>query len=786
MSITSLKAHDLRYIFFRNLLLLTNGVIFSVVILLFVFGNVRAGIFLGIIAVTNISFGLIQDIRAWNALHKLQLLTAPRVTRINKDGKEESVLAETIQKGDTIKLKNGDQVPCDSTLMNAFSLEINEGLITGESNSITRKTGDHILAGSLVTSGSGTINIDMAYYESRIARMTGGIKKYIINASPIQKSVDVISKYSGYILIITIIFIIVRGILNHGAKANIVLQIGTMSSMIVPQGIAFMVTIFLAYGAANLFKKHVLLQEVNATEKLGRIRNLCMDKTGTITENILSVKDILTIESSWKENALALSTAYIEATNDSSQTIEAIKRFLRKNFSTKQKNDSPNVLPFSSWRQYGAARVQNTENINGNVTVFAGPPQIFLPHIKNEEERNWLNSVILASADTGERILCFMKSEEETALDNLAENKLSVVGVFVFYNVLREGIHDTINFFQNRGVVIRIISGDNPETTRAVAAAAGINNSEKIVTSEEMKTWNEADFEEKVKSYVIFAGVLPEQKKQIVQAFKKEGFTAMIGDGANDALAIKNADLGIAMWDGAPAVRKIASIVLTNNSFAALPGGVKLADNIIRYIEMFASMFLNQTIIGIFLFIIVSIFNYDYPLTPFNITLINYFTIGIPGILILYWVIWPRSFVHKLDTQQFLKKVLPFATISAIFQAIGIALSFAFFVGYLKIAEPNTIVALAFIILGFSFFLFLPKVYQGAVDRAQILQIIGIGIFESLILIVLFQVPLVTLFFNVSGANLSNNNVIWLLTILTPFYIVQYFVARYFASRGKK
>lgn len=780
MSTLSSKIHDIFYIFLRNLLVLTNGILFGVVALLFVFGDTREAIFLGVITVINITLGTIHNIRAWKALQELQLLTSPHITRIGKNGVEESVLTETIQKGDTIKLKIGDQVPCDSTLTEAFNFEINKGLITGESDSIACKTGEQILAGSIVTSGSGITTIDTAFYESRIARMTGGIKEYLSNASPIQQSVDIISTYSTYALIATLIFVVTRGLLLHEPNLSIVLQAGTMASMLVPQGIAFTVTLFFAFGAANLFKKNVLLQEINATEKLGRIKNLCMDKTGTLTENILSVKEIMMLDGQTKKNALRLSAAYIEATGDSSQTIEAIKKFIGTDFVTEHTKSNTPVLPFSSWRQYGAAEVKDNDS---TTIIFAGPPQIFLPYIKNKEEEEKFESLLLSHTDMSERVLCFMKSKSGTQLDNLTETDLSVVGVFIFYNVLREGIRDSIEFFQKRGVHIRIISGDNPETTRAVAFAAGIHDSEKVITGEEMKDWSTEDFKKKTNLYAIFAGVLPEQKKQIVEAFKKDGFTAMIGDGANDALAIKTADLGIAMLDGVPAVRQLASVVLTTNSFTALPGGVKLADNIIRYTEMFTSMFLNQTITGLFFFITVSLFNYDYPFTPFNLTLINYFTIGIPGILISYWIIWPRGDVAPADTRPFLKRVVPFATVSALFQTAGLTLLFGLFVKYFSIAVPNTLIVIAFSFISFFFFLFALKVYQGVIDKAQIVQIICLGIFELLLLYIIFHISIIMLFFNIAMTNITITNVLWILAILLPFCIAQYVTAKHFMHR---
>lgn len=784
MKTVSLGRRDIQYIVFRNVFLLTNGIIFAVVIFLFAFGNTVAGIFLGTIIILNISLGLAQDIRAWLALQKLQLLTAPSVTRILPNSSEESVLVEDVAKGDIIKLKIGDQVPCDSILTDAKNFEINEGLITGESNSMVRKKGDRVLAGSLVTSGSGTINIETAFHESRIARMTEGIKTYSLNASPIQREIGKVIAFFGYVLIGALVFTIGRGILIGESAVQTVLDVGALTSMLVPQGLVFTVTLFFAYGAANLFRKQVLLQEVNATEKLGRIKNLCMDKTGTLTENKLSVKEILAPAGISEEMAMKLSDGYIKGTGDSSQTVEAIKVFLH------QKNEIfggqiIDALPFSSWRQYGSARLKNIgfgENPDGERVIFAGPPQIFSARIENTEEKNWFEKIILDRMNKGERVLCFMQSKKSIALDGVSEANLSVLAVFVFHSALREGIRQTIDFFQNRGVHIRIISGDNPEAASAIAESAGINDSKKVITGEELKNWSETDYVEKVKSYSIFASILPEQKKQIVEAFKKDGFTAMIGDGANDALAIKSADLGIAMFDGAPAVRSLASVVLTNNSFSALPGGVRLADNIIRYIEVFASIFINQTIIGLLFFIVVSAVNHGYPLTPFNITLINYFTVGIPSLLISYWVIRPRNEARTISTKPFLKRVIPFAFTSAIFQTIAVTIAFFASFKYMPEAEPNTFVSLAFIAVGLIFLMFVPKVYQGNMPRRQKIQLLSFILCELIILAILFHVSALTLFFNVVLPQFSYTAILWVLLALSPFTLIQYLIARYFAK----
>ncbi len=771
------KLRDLGYIVYRNVFLLTNGIIFAVIILLFVFGDAKTGTFIGIILVLNVSLGLAQDIRAWLALDKLQLLTTPHVIRLNSDGTEESVAAEQINKGDHIKLKIGDQVPADGDLLEANGFELNEGLITGESDSLPKATGSHILAGSVVTAGSGVIITTTVFRESRIARMTEGVRKYSVNKSPIQESVAASVRYFIYVLIAVLAYLFIRAWLIQEPAVRLVTSIGTMTSMLVPQGLIFAITLFFAYGAVHLFNRQVLLQEVNATEKLGRIKYLCMDKTGTITQNELTVEQFKLAPGIAPDQAEEMIAAYIKGTQDSSAIIVAVKKFLPVDYNGKVLE----TLMFSSWRQYGAVRFAS---LAGESIVFVGLPDVFLPHLP-ADERDWLQTIINENSHQGKRVLCVAQAHDQAALKNFASSKLSAVAVFIFHNDLRPGIRDAVDFFQNRGVKIKIISGDNPETTRAIAAAADINDSNKIISGAEIAKWNDTDYQDKIKSYALFAGIVPEQKEKIVGAFRSHGYTAMIGDGANDALAIKQANLGIAMFDGAPATRQLASVVLMNNSFAALPGGVELADNIIRNIEIFASMFFNQTFLALFFFLLVSVLGYEYPFTPLNITLINYFIVGIPGILLSWWTLYPSSKVTQTHKRPFLKRVLPFSIWSAVWQAVGVAIIFLLSPMYLIAASSNTLVLFSFIIFGFTFFACAPAVFREKMTGKQKIQVVLLAVFEIFLMLFILHTPFLTTFFNVTPLHLTINEAAVAAAVAALFCFVQYLIARRFIPQTK-
>jgi cation-transporting ATPase E len=771
------KLKSLSYIFARNVFLLTNWIIAAVVALLFVFGDTQAGIFLGFILFINITLGLAQDIRAWLALENLELLTAPRIIRIASDGKEESVLTEEIKKGDLLKLTTGDQVPCDGILTQTQTLELNEGLITGESASLPRNTNDHILAGSIITAGNGTLRTETVFYESRIARMTEGIRNYSANQSPIQKSVDKVIQYSGYVLIGMIGFVVIRGLLTNTSDIIIVKNIGALASMIVPQGLAFAITLLFAYGAAHLYQRNVLLQEVNATEKLGRIRNLCMDKTGTLSENKLVVENITLPLGMTQEEARDLVSAYLTGLGDATETITAIRHYLKQTFSGKILE----TLPFSSWRRYGAVRLERT---NGHQTVvIAGATNRLLPLLSQETERVWLQNLLETEAQQGKRLLCFARAQTNTILQDVSQAKLSVVAVLIFHHKLRPGIQKAIDFFQQRDVRIRIISGDGSETVQAVAKASGVQNCDRVIIGSALEHWTPDDYKRKAKNYTIFARIVPEQKEKIIEALKSDGFTAMVGDGANDALAIKKADLGIAMFEGAPATRQLASIVLTNNSFSALPGGVELADSIIKNAEIFASIFFDMAIAGFFLFIMVSMLGYPLPITPLNITLINYFTVGFPGLLVSYWTIRPAEKVAGAKTTHFLQRILPFVVSSALLQAFAMAAIFMMSSETLKEAPSNFPVVLTAITTGFIFFLFVPGVYRGKLLKSQIKALWALTLFQCVFLVFILQIPFFLRFFEITLYRVSLQTVMLFLISIVIYTLLQYLLTRQFSQK---
>ena len=583
------------YIVLRNVFQLVNVVILGVVLLLCIFGSVQSGLFLGIVFLLNTTIAVIQDVRARLLLEKLERLTALQVVRISSTGIEEKIFAKEIKAGDKIKVLLGDQSPCDGVFESTENIEVSEALITGESNAFSKNTGDTVLAGSIVTSGQGVVELKTSYADSRVARISDNIKTYVASPSSIQRAISLVIQYSGYILIGIVIFVTVRGLVLHVPRVSIITTIGALASAVVPQGLLIVVTLLFAIGAASYAKKNVLFQEMNATEKLGRIKNLCLDKTGTLTDTKLVVENIYLSQGISVETVRECVDAYVAGTHDSSDTITAIQTYQQAEGTTPA--SLPNfgkALAFSSWRQYGAIEIVRD---GATETVFIGTPALFLELGLADAEKTWLRALVKEHTEKGKRVLCVARASGAQSSADMKETTVSMLAVVVFYNTYRVGVKEAIQFFQDRGVRIRILSGDNPATVLAVAQAVGIESATKVATGALIEKWSDAEFAKEAHEYEVFAQILPEQKVRLIEAFKKDGFTAMVGDGVNDALAMKKADLGIAMFSGVPVTRQLAGVILMTNSFADLPGAVVLADRFIQSIEISSSMYINQSLL---------------------------------------------------------------------------------------------------------------------------------------------------------------------------------------------
>ena len=761
----------------RHTFVLVNAIIFSVAVLLYVFSDVQAAIFLACILLINTFVGIVQDLQAMLTYERLQLITAPRVTRLHVGGTQDIVFPEVLNVGDHIRVNRGDQVPCDGSVVISRNVEMSEALITGESDTFPKNAGDSVLAGSIVTAGSADVLIQTTYRTSRISQMSGGATMYHATQSPIQRSVSAIITYSGVLLLVVIAFVAWRGVATGDTAVHIVKQVGALASVIVPQGLIVVTTLLFAFGAASYSRRHVLFQEINAAEKLGRIKNLCMDKTGTLTDNELTVTD-LRVRSEYDTETIAqIAASYVSATLDDSSTARALKKYT---VNATKRVEVFDFLPFSSWRSYGGVHVRDR---NFHTRVLIGSADTFLPHCASADAKAWVEDTLRELKGSGKRLLCMAEITTNHFPRTIDGVHLNPIALFIFESQLREGVREAVSFFQNRGVRIRILSGDNPETAQAIARSAGITGVDSVITGPEMTGWDEEAYQKYAHTYGIFARILPEQKVKVVEALRGAGFTAMIGDGANDALAIRRADLGIAMFDGAQSARQLAAVVLMNNNFTALPGAVRLADSFIQHLEVFSSIFLYQSMLGFFFFVCISGFGYAFPFTPLNITPINYFAVGMPGVLIGYWALRPKGKVPRALAERFIKRILIFPLVSSLAGACAILSLF------LITRDPNnepassTLFSLAFILLGLFFFTNAPKVYNKKLAQSEWYLIGILFSAELLIMAIGYNLSFVRRLFEIQSFP-SPRDLQVLVEIMTIAFFVQWLITEWLIKRS--
>jgi cation-transporting ATPase E len=710
LSTYQLITKHLKRVVFQNAVTLVNGIFLVVTLLLIGFKEVHEALFLSLVLVLNVVIGIIQDLRAKVALEQLQILTAPKIIRVSPHGTEETISLDEVAVGDRLQINLGDQIPADGELVESNGLEINEALLTGESDSKSKPIKEKVLAGSIVTSGSGILQVGLIPKNSFVAHMTEKIKQFTVKLSPIQKTLSTFIKYMSYLLLAIVVYVVIHGLTVHQLLTSIVKDIAALTSTLVPQGLILATTVFFAYGAIRMFKQNVLLQEINATEKLGRIKNLCVDKTGTLTENTPIMEATIPYPGKrLQQNMEQLIAGYLQANNDHSETGKALQGTNKLLFS----GSVLGSFPFSSNRKYGMARIQISEQ---KATIVLGAPDILLPYLTENSEQQWLQQLIESHSTQAKRLLLLASTDQELMQPLPPQSVLHPEALFVLSNPLRPGTAEIIHFFQNRGVSIRVISGDNPHTVQAIAQQAGVKYTDLIATGPEMEKWDEEAYTERVPAYHLFARISPVQKEKIITILKNSGFTAMVGDGANDAMAIKKADLGIAMFDGAGVTRQIAEVVLMNNSFAALPTGVEMAETIITNIELVASVFFNSITIGLVLFFILAILSYTYPLAPRNTTIINYCILWLP---LAFWSFFPAHKKSLTIERSFLRRILPFSLLNGVITGIAAVTVFLLGPTNLKYSESNILVILVIATLGYWFFLLAPLAYGIVVEKKQ-------------------------------------------------------------------
>lgn len=619
-------------------------------------GEFKDAWFISFVITINSIISSVQEIRAYLTLKKIELMSAPRAIVLKGD-KTEEVIFTQLQNDDIIILKTGDEIPADCVVLESNNLEVNESMLTGESIAIKKDRDDKILSSTIVVSGEAKAKVIATGDQTEAGQMTKKLKEYKPTLTPIQRNIQRLISTMTYFAGFLALLIIYRYTILGENETTILKTITSAAVVVVPEGLLLASSLFFAYGSLKLLQAKVLPQKISAIEDMALLDVLATDKTGTLTSPDIIFDNIKNLSSDQKDNEKILFAINSQG-KEQNNTAKAILSFLKKN---KIKNDMQvdEYLPFSSSRKMSAIKIKN------KIYSFGAPEFVLktIPlNLKKDIEKlasQGLRVLILAS--------CSNKNNQkiEKAISNSAFTPLAIV---TLRNSLRPNVKETVEFLQKRGVSLRVISGDNPHTVSYIANRAGIKNSDKFITGSELAKMDKNKFKKTVLNTTIFARVLPEQKERIISVFQKNKlYTGMVGDGVNDALAIKKADLGISMFDSAPATRRVADLVLMDNSFTSLPSGAKIGNRIMLSIEMIAILFFHKIIMGITILSITLFLGENYPFLPRNITYLNFILVTLPTILT---TLLPPLPIEKINPKKFwqdtLFSIAPIALISGL------------------------------------------------------------------------------------------------------------------------
>ena len=589
-----------------NFFTLFNLLNFGLALAIFFVGSYKNLLFLGVVF-CNTFISTVQEIRSKRVVDKLSLLNETKATVV-RDGFMQEVLNDDIVLGDTIRYKAGNQVVVDTKIISGEVL-VNEALITGESESISKSFGDVLLSGSFIVSGScygDVFHVGMDNYATKISSEAKYVKK--IN-SEIMNFINKILKMITVIIIPIGIFLFMRQFNEAGNLSDAV--VSTVAGLIgmIPEGLVLLTSTVLAIGVVRLSKYNVLVQELFCIETLARVDTICLDKTGTITEGNMQVSKVIPINFSMPEVESALGSLSYHLDNDN-QTMEAIGKKYRK----EDNLEVLEVVPFSSQAKWSGVSFKN-------YSYVLGAPEIILSDLSEIQD-------LLDMYTSSSRVVLLAKSFLK--LSKKIPDDLVPMALIVIDDRIRKEAYATLNYFKEQGVNIRLISGDNPKTVAGIAKKVGIENVRYVDMSKTDKLISDL-----VLDYNVFGRVKPNQKKEIIMALQALGHTvAMTGDGVNDVLALKEADCSVAMSSGSDAARNVSQLVLLDSNFASMPKVVAEGRRSINNLQRSSSLFLCKTTYATILAIVFAIFSLHYPFIPIQLTLTSMVTIGNPSFVL--------------------------------------------------------------------------------------------------------------------------------------------------------
>ncbi len=594
------------------------NLIFVVLALLLVLVGSFKNLTFMLIVVANTAVGIFQEIRSKRTLEKLKLLKMPKAHAI-RDGREVEVPTSQLVLDDVVVLRAGSQIPADGSVLEG-SIQVNEALLTGEADEITKAVGDRLLSGSFVVSGECYAKLTQVGVNSYISRLTLEATEQGKNEdSEMILSLDKLVKAIGVIIIPVGLVMLVQHlvVLSVGFRDSVIGIVAAILGMI-PEGLYMTASIAMVVSALKLARNNVLVQNLRCIEALARVDVLLVDKTGTITSTEMRVEGFTQVDESMERDELTrLIGTFVQEQSADSTTMEALKNY----FSEANPNEAViSICPFSSKYKYSGATL-----VSGNYVV--GAPEYVLG-MSFDKYENYISKM----SNEGYRVLAFCKIFDEPRGQEI-QGFSELLALIFLWNPVRENAESTFKYFAENDVAVKVISGDNPETVSHVASEAGIPDADRYVDARTLV--NERAIYDAVQRYTVFGRVSPEQKRQFVWALQEQGKTVgMTGDGVNDILALRDADCSVAMASGSEAAANAAQLVLLNSDFGQMPSVVSEGRRVVNNIQKAASLYLTKNIFSLLLALFSMISVLSYPLKPSQITLISMFTIGVPSFIL--------------------------------------------------------------------------------------------------------------------------------------------------------
>jgi len=596
-----------------NLLTLFNFLNLLIGVFLFAVGAYSNMFYLAIIFV-NITIGISQELHARNLVKKLSLVS-PQTVRVIRDGQIHEISAKELVLDDSVILGAGDQIPADMTVLSGL-VEVNEAMLTGEADLVVKEAGASLLSGSFIVSGEVTGKVIHVGAENYAAKLSNEAKVHKPIRSELLASIRSVSKFTSYVIVPLGVILFFQAFMmrDAGIKESVVVSAAALLGML-PKGLVLLISIALTTGVIKLAKKRILVQDMYAVETLAHVDTLCLDKTGTLTEGHMVLESIVPLQVDSDPNMLLGN--YLAASTDNNLTMQA----LRQGCPELTDHQPIEVAAFSSQRKWGAVAFEHLGN------VYLGAPEkvagsAALPQVKEAQE-------------AGLRVLILAVETDPKAPASFDPTNAQAVAILILSDIIRQNAEETLAYLADQGIDLKVISGDNPIAVAAIAHRAGLANADQAIDLSTLTT--EAEVREAATRYTVFGRVTPEQKKLLVQELKANQRTvAMTGDGVNDVLALREADVSIAMAAGDSAARQIANFVLLDSDFTTLPDVLFEGRRVVNNVTKASGIFFIKTIYSFLLSLVCILTSSAFPFLPIQITLIDLAIEGYPSFFLSF------------------------------------------------------------------------------------------------------------------------------------------------------